>query len=73
MYGGTLNPSKFGHLCYLCKKTDGQCVKCDLTSCGREFHVRCAMRKGLIKSMEQMDAELRLGDWECKVFCEKHS
>jgi hypothetical protein len=26
----------------------------------------------LIKEPEKMDSEFRTGDWECKIYCEKH-
>jgi hypothetical protein len=30
------------------------------------------MNIGLITSPDLMDEKMRLGTWECKVFCEKH-
>ena len=72
MYGGKLDMGKFNLNCHLCKKTEGQCLKCDSKLCTNYFHVRCAIQNELIIDTEQMDNELRLGEWECKVFCEKH-
>ena len=73
MFGGKLNFEKFNVKCQICLKSEGQCIECDVSTCRKPFHVRCAIEKRLILSKEEMDESLRLGDWECKVYCEKHT
>ena len=73
MFGGKLNFDKFNVKCQICLKSEGQCIECDVSTCRKPFHVRCAIEKRLILSKEEMDESLRLGDWECKVYCEKHT
>jgi len=36
------------------------------------MHVRCAVNKGLILSNEDMQ-DSRIGEWDCKIFCDKHT
>lgn len=48
------------------------CIQCDFQNCSTAFHVRCAMRKELIKSYDDMDDQREDDDDnECYVFCEK--
>jgi len=71
-YGGALDYERFSLKCYICKVQQGSCIECDLSSCKKPFHVRCAIGKDLIMSANEMDEEMRLGVWECKVYCNKH-
>ena len=72
MYGGTLNMDRFDMNCSICKIPEGSCIDCDYTGCQKGFHVRCAVNQGLILSSEDMQ-ELRVGEWDCKIFCDKHT
>ena len=71
-YGGRLDYNRFELTCYLCRVKQGSCIQCDYKSCQKAFHVRCAIDEKLIVSAQEMD-ELKLGDWNIKVFCGKHT
>ena len=71
-FQGKLNKSRFNLLCSFCKLKTGYCIKCDYPNCEKQFHVRCAIKQNLIVAEEQMSKELRVGEWDCKVYCDKH-
>jgi hypothetical protein len=71
-YGGQLDFTRFNLVCYICKEKTGSCIECDLHTCRRPFHVRCAVKHDLIVDHSMMDESMRLGDWECKVYCQTH-
>ena len=72
MYQGKLNLDRYSLVCSICKVKEGSCISCDYHTCSKSFHVRCAMQNGLILSSEDM-SEFRIGDWDCKIFCDKHT
>jgi len=72
MFSGNLNLTRFDLNCSICKVSTGSCIDCDYPACSRSFHVRCAINQGLILSSEDMQ-DSRLGEWDCKVFCQKHT
>lgn len=51
-FSGTLNLQRFKKTCYLCKQgvNSGSCIDCDYKNCKMSFHVRCAIKAGLIMS-----------------------
>ena len=60
--------------CQRCHKAEGSCIQCDFKNCGRSYHVRCAIKRDLIGSWEEMHK--RLGEpadhLATPVFCHKH-
>jgi hypothetical protein len=42
--------------------------------CGKPYHVRCAVRVGMIKDWEKMEARMEKASdtWFIPVFCDKH-
>ena len=76
MFSGRLNLKRYEYVCIICKVAEGSCIDCDLKSCKDKFHVRCAIQEGLILSNEeerQQELTLRVGEWDCKIFCPKHT
>lgn len=74
---GSLNKKRFELCCSFCRKRTGRgaCIQCDYKTCGASYHVRCAVRKGLIIEWSQMEERLQTQDednWFIPVFCEKH-
>lgn len=60
--------------CYFCKEI-GYCIQCDFHICSNIFHVKCAVKNGLIKDYSKM---IKLYH-KCKenpayvaVFCKEH-
>eukprot|EP00347_Sterkiella_histriomuscorum_P015994 403354906 len=71
-FEGKLDYERFSLTCYICNIKQGACIQCDLKSCQKAFHVRCAIKERLIVSTEEME-DLRLGSWDVKIFCGKHT
>lgn len=71
-FSGTLDFSRFGMECSLCKEKNGSCISCDFTGCKKVFHVRCAMKHKLILSVAEMEKKHKVSDWDIKVYCPKH-
>ena len=72
---GVLNEKRFNLLCNRCRKSStGACIQCDYKSCHLSYHVRCAVRMGLIKQWAEMEELMQDAQdhWYIPVFCEKH-
>ena len=53
---GQLNKKRFEIKCNSCHKTGkGACIQCDYKNCHLSYHVRCAVRMGMIKEWEKME------------------
>ena len=71
-FSGTLDYSRFSLDCSICGQKQGSCISCDLTGCKKVFHVRCAIKSKFILSVMEMEKKLKVGDWDIKVYCQKH-
>lgn len=71
-FSGTLDYSRFDKECSICKVKQGSCISCDYKGCNKYFHVRCAMKQKFILSHCEMEANLKVGDWDIKVYCQTH-
>ncbi|CDW76823.1 phd zinc finger-containing protein [Stylonychia lemnae] len=71
---GVLNKQRFELNCQKChKKGKGTCIQCDYKNCSRSYHVRCAVRRGLIQEWEKMEDKAgEAQDNFIPVFCEDH-
>lgn len=72
---GVLNKKRFELHCHQCRKTGkGACIQCDYKTCGVSYHVRCAVRRGIIKEWEEMEDLVKNSndEWYIPVFCTKH-
>ena len=72
---GVLNEKRFDLHCHYCRKTGkGACIQCDYKCCHRSYHVRCAVRRGMIKEWNEMEEKLEVKDDDkyMPLFCEKH-
>ena len=72
---GDIALPRFNNTCYVCrsKKNTGSCISCDYKDCQLNFHVRCAIKKGLIKNYDEMIQQKHHEDDEdCFIFCDKH-
>jgi len=71
---GKINTSRFQLNCSICKRQkSGTCIQCDYKDCSISFHVRCAMRKELIRDWEAMSEHRENEEaHDCFVFCAKH-
>jgi hypothetical protein len=49
-----------------CLKRGGACIQCDYGKCTEAFHVKCALRNGLIVSFDVMESR------EMKIYCKNH-
>ncbi len=72
-FGGTLDFERFNLKCTICQEQHGSCIECDISTCRTPFHVRCAIKEGLILSEEEMTSKQKLKDWDIKIFCKKHT
>ena len=55
-------------------KGNGCCIQCDFKNCSLSYHVRCAVRRGLIEEWSKI--EEKAGDVEenfVPIFCEDHA
>mmetsp|Transcript_11232 Transcript_11232/g.15137 ORF Transcript_11232/g.15137 Transcript_11232/m.15137 type:complete len:109 (+) Transcript_11232:1028-1354(+) len=68
-FSGTLDYSRFGLECSICKEKQGSCISCDFNGCKKNFHVRCAIKSRFIMSYAEMEKKLKVGDWDIKVYC----
>ncbi|CDW90175.1 phd zinc finger-containing protein [Stylonychia lemnae] len=58
---GEVMPQRYHLACNKCKVSNiGACIQCDFKNCPRSYHVRCAVRRGLIH--EWSEYEERYGD-----------
>ena len=71
-YGGTLDYSRFDKLCSICNVKQGSCISCDFKGCNKDFHVRCAIKERFILSHAEMEQNLKVKDWDIKVYCHTH-
>jgi hypothetical protein len=72
---GVINKRRFRLMCNYCRKSGkGACIQCDYKTCSQSYHVRCAVRKGIIKEWSKMEEIMQNSkeDWFIPVFCEKH-
>lgn len=72
---GVLDKKRFDLVCNMCRKSGkGCCIQCDYKLCTMSYHVRCAVRRGIIKEWEQIEEafEDKGDDWYIPLFCEKH-
>jgi hypothetical protein len=66
--GGKINSSRKDMRCVYCEKRKTafkqghSCIECDFKECSTRFHVRCAIKNGLIYDEDKMDEEHGCGD-----------
>lgn len=73
--GGQLSKLRKQLRCGSCLKIKGSCIQCDFKDCKKSWHVRCAVKKGVIGEWEQMQAELGdpADDMLTPLFCKEHA
>lgn len=69
--GGKVAPWRYDLNCTRCKQKDGACIQCDFRTCGKSYHVRCAIKSGMIKEWDTMQEQLGnpADDQSTPVFC----
>jgi hypothetical protein len=73
---GVLNEKRFDLFCNYCRKSGkGACIQCDFHNCPLSYHVRCAVRRGMIKEWSEFETIINplAGDWHyLPLYCERH-
>ncbi|TNV83487.1 hypothetical protein FGO68_gene8485 [Halteria grandinella] len=74
---GVLNERRFDLFCNYCRKSKkGACIQCDFRSCHLSYHVRCAVRRGVIKEwieyQEILKDPINQEGKYIPLFCDKH-
>ena len=75
---GDLSRAYWGSVCVLCREPGGATIACDQRKpdCNRRFHIRCAIKVGLIRPMINMDRDSGKNrdqdEVEVPIFCHLH-
>ncbi|CDW90174.1 phd zinc finger-containing protein [Stylonychia lemnae] len=72
---GDVQPQRFQLSCNMCKVSgQGACIQCDFKSCSRSYHVRCAVKRGLIDQWSTYEEKYgeEVSQHFVPIFCCQH-
>eukprot|EP00347_Sterkiella_histriomuscorum_P014716 403359825 len=73
---GVLNSKRYELQCNMCHrpKAQGCCIQCDFKNCSASYHVRCAVRRGVIEEWDKIQEKAGVEDEHfIPLFCEEHA